>query len=283
MNQFCPKRNLSFLGLLYLLIFISCSPTKKTVTASLPSAGDFHLKVKPFLAEVDNLGRLYVVDNKNRLINYKPDLTEQYRYADKKTGFISRIDVSNPLKIVVFSDDFNKAVILDNTLSLISELNLSDKFADITACTVSNDGNFWVYDPVQFKLIKIRDNGSIILETSNVNDFGMKDARIYDIREKNNLVVLCDKSQGFYIFDNLGQYQYHFEAQDIKHFTFDGRNIYYYTGTGMKSYSIKFKERILMGTPFSVGKEGMKYVIHSSGDYYEVNENGINVFKSDKK
>ena len=158
MNQFCPKRNLSFHGLLYLLILISCSPTKKTVSTSLPGEGDFHLKVKPFLAEVDNLGRLYVVDNKNRLINYKPDLTEQYRYADKKTGFISRIDVSNPLKIVVFSDDFNKAVILDNTLSLISELNLSDKFADITACTVSNDGNFWVYDPVQFKLIKIRDN-----------------------------------------------------------------------------------------------------------------------------
>ena len=87
---------------------------------------------------------------------------------------------------------------------------------------------------------------------------------------------------GFMIRFSLN-YQYHFEAQDIKHFTFDGRNIYYYTGTGMKSYSIKFKERILMGTPFSVGKEGMKYVIHSSGDYYEVNENGINVFKSDKK
>lgn len=283
MNHLNKRMPFNLIGLMSILIFFSCSPSKKTIVSDLPKSGDFHLKVKPFLAEVDNLGRLYVVDDKNRLINYKPDLTEQYRYADKKNGFISRVDVSNPLKLVVFSDDFNKAIILDNTLSLITELNLSDKFADVTACSVSNDGNFWIYDPSQFKLIKIRDNGTIILETSNVNDFGMKGVQIYDIREKNNIVVLCDKSQGFYIFDNLGQYQYHFEAKNIKHFTFDGRNIYYYTDTGMKSYSVKFKERILLGTPFETNKSGMKYIIHSSGDYYEVNENGINVFKSDKK
>lgn len=277
------KMKLNFCFVFLVLVFTSCSTTKKTNNVGLPAEnGDFHLKVKPFLAEVDNLGKIYVVDTKNRLINYKPDLTEQYRYADKKNGFISRIDISNPLKIVAFSDDFNKVVLLDNTLSVITELNLAEKFADVTACSVSNDGNLWIYDPTQFKLIKIRDNGTIILETSNVNDFGMSGVQIYDIKEKNNIVVLCDKNQGFYFFDNLGQYQYHFEAKDIKHFTFDGRNVYYYTNTGMKSYSVKFKERLLLGTPFETGKPGLKYVIHLTNDYYEINENGINIYKSDK-
>lgn len=272
----------TLLSLVIILAISACSTTKKANETSKVNPDVFQIKVRPFLAEVDNLGRIYVVDDKNRIINYKPDLTEQYRFADKKSGFISRVDVSNPLRIIVFCDDFNKVFILDNTLSIISELNLADKFADVTACTVTNDGNLWVYDPVQFKLIKIKDTGEVIFESSNVNDFGMKDVQIYDIREKGNHVVLCDKSKGFYVFDNLGQYQYHFEARDIKHFYFDGRNINYYTSTGLKSFSIKFKERIMMGTPFLSDKKGLKYVIFAGGDFYEVNENGINVIKAAK-
>ena len=283
MNFFCQsQQQIALISTIFLLILSGCSTTKNPNEKRTTKPDFFQIKVKPFLAEVDNLGRIYVVDDKNRIINYKPDLTEQYRFADRKSGFISRIDVSNPLRIIVFYDDFNKVHILDNTLSIISELNLADKFADITACTVTNDGNLWVYDPVQFKLIKIKDNGEIIHESSNVNDFGMKDVQIYDIREKGNYVVLCDKSKGFYIFDNLGQYQYHFEAKDIKHFQFDGRNINYYTVSGLKSYSIKFKERIMMGTPFESSKAGIKYIIFAGGDYYEVNENGINVIRGTK-
>ncbi|MBL0026934.1 MAG: hypothetical protein IPO98_18960 [Saprospiraceae bacterium] len=282
MNSTLISKRLSWICFMTSIIAFSCTSTKKTTKDNITKEDVFQIQVKPFMAEVDNLGRIYVVDDKNRIINYKPDFTEQYRFADKKSGFISRIDVSNPLRIIVFYDDFNKVKILDNTLSIISELDLGDKFSDVTACTVTNDGNLWIYDPVQFKLIKIRDNGSVIFESSNVNDFGMTDVQIYDIREKGNYVVLCDKQKGFYIFDNLGQYQYQYEASDIKHFQFDGRNINYFTGTGMKSYSVKFKERMLIGTPFASGKPGLKYVIYSGGDFYEINENGINVVKASK-
>ncbi len=276
------QRIFPVLSLAILFFMSSCGTSKKAKDGAMVKTDVFQIKVKPFLTEVDNLGRIYVVDDKNVIINYKPDMTEQYRFADKKSGFISRVDVSNPLRIIVFYDDFNKVKILDNTLSIISELDLADKFADVTACTVTNDGNLWLYDPVQFKLIKIKDNGEVILESSNVNDFGMKDVQIYDIREKGNSVILCDKNTGFYLFDNLGQYQYHFEAKGIKHFQFDGRNINYYTGTGLKSFSIKFKERILMGTPIESSKAGLKYIIFAGGDYFEVNENGINVIKTKK-
>jgi len=262
----------------FFLINIACNVTKDAGLKD-ESKRNFDIKVKVKIAEVDNLGRIYVVDDKNRLINYKPDLSEQYRYANTKGGIITSIDVNNPLKIVAFYDDFNHVKIFDNTLTTILELNLADKFIDISACGVSNDGGLWLYDPTQFKLIKANENGQVVFESSNVNDFGMADVKITDIREKSNYVVLCDRSKGFYFFDNLGQYIFHFAASDILSFQFDGRIVFYYTPTGLKSYSIKFKERQMIGFPLEMKKEGLKYILHQGSDFYEINQHGINVVK----
>ncbi|MBP6237062.1 MAG: hypothetical protein KA270_02615 [Saprospiraceae bacterium] len=267
-----------------MVILVSSCASKKNIPNVIPSVVEkYDIAVQPIFAEVDNLGRLYVLDDKNRIINYKPDLTEQYRFANTRSGQVTTLDVTNPLKVVAFYDDFNQVKVLDNTLSIINELNLADKFADISACGVTNDGHLWVFDPVQFKLIKINDSGVKVMESSNVNDFGMVDVKITDIREKGNFVVLCDRNKGFYIFDNLGQYLYFFESKDIKSFQFDGRNIYYYTSTGLKSYSVKFKERLILGVPIDVNKSGLKYILYNAGEFIEVNQNGLNVIRSKAK
>lgn len=273
-----------FLWLVFLSIKFTACVTKKNIAESpVHTLPQFDIEIKPTLAEVDNLGRIFVVDDHNRIINFKSDLMEQYRYANTKSGLISSVDVTNPLKIVVFYDDFNQVKIIDNTLTIISELNLADKYVDVSACGVTNDGHLWIYDPTQFKLIKISDTGVSVLETSNVNDFGMVNVKITDIREKGNYVILCDRSKGFYFFDNLGQYLFSFEAKDIQSFQFDGRSIYYYTPTGFKSYSLKFKERLLIGVPLDLNKSGLKYILYNAGDFIEVNQNGINVIKSSTK
>ncbi len=259
---------------------VSCS-TKKEVSVG-KSKELFQLKVNPSIVEVDNLGRLYLVDEGNNIINYTPDLKEQYRYANKRSGQVSSIDVTNPLKIVSFSNDFNQVVFLDNTLSVISELNLSEKFADISACGASNDGNLWVYDPTQFKMFKINDRGSVLFETSNVNDVGITNVNITDIKERGNYVIMCDRDKGFFVFDNMGQYMYQYEASNIKSFQFDGRSIFYFTNTGLKSYSIKFKEKLMISYPFDISRQDLKYVVYNSGDFYEVYQTGINIRKSTK-
>ncbi len=269
--------------LLYIFTLVSCAVKNGNLQDKAKTKYNFNINVSPRLVEVDNLGRIYAVNQNNVIINYKPDLSEQYRFANKKSGSISSLDVTNPLKIIAFYDDFNQVKIFDNTLSVINELNLADKFSDITACGVTNDGNLWIYDPTQFKLLKIKDNGSILTESSNVNDFGLTNVRISDIKEKGNYVVLCDRNKGFYFFDNLGQYLYHYEAKDIRSFQFDGRNVYYYTSTGLRSYSVKFKEKLILAFPPEMNKPGLKYILYQGGDLIEVNESGINVLKAQNK
>ena len=257
--------------------FFSCAVKKAEINDTSPK---FLIPVNVKSAEVDNLGKLYVVDTRNHLINYDAEGKEMYRFASSKSGAISTVDVTDPLRTVVFYDDFNQVRIFDNTLTAVSELDFADKFADISACGATNDGNLWVFDPVQFRLIKIRTSGEKILESVNVNDVGMAGAQIRAIREKNNVVVLCDPQRGFYFFDNLGQYIFHQEVTDVKAFQFDGRYITYYTPTGLKKYNIVRKERQMVGFPLEMKTEGLLYIYFQGGDYYEVNAKGINILRT---
>lgn len=227
------------------------------------------------LADVDNPGNIYIVDQKNRLIKYGPDFKELYRYASNKNGLITTIDVSNSLKIVVFYDDFNQVRILDNTLSVMTELDLSHQFLDITACGASNDGNLWVYDPIQFKLLKLNDQGRILLESNNVSDFGMSGVHISKIKESANYVVLCDNEKGFYFFDNFGQYIYHFPAKGIQSFQFDGKLVVYYTDTGIKTFSIQKKERQLISVSVIPNTADLMFILYNDGYYYGAYSQGM--------
>jgi len=272
----------TFFTRICLLVFfaigiVSCAVKKADIQEA---SSKFQIPVKLKSAEVDNLGKLYVVDARNHLINYDAGGKELFRFASSKSGNISTVDVTDPLRTVVFYDDFNQVKILDNTLTVVSEVDLSTTFSDITACGASNDGNLWVFDPVQFRLIKIKTSGEKILESVNVNDVGMVGVQIRFVREKNNVVVLCDPQKGFYVFDNLGQYIFHQEVLDVKAFQFDGRNITYYTPTGLKKYNLVRKERQMIGFPLEMKTEGLQYIYLQGGDYYEINAKGINILRA---
>lgn len=264
--------------LIYLvLIFFSCNTSKSLNTDKTDES--FDIKVSARITEVDNLGRIYLVDEKNKLINYSPDLMEMYRYANNRSGLISDIDVTNPLKIIVFYDDFNQVKIFDNTLTPINEVNLALNFVDISACATSNDGHLWIYDPTQFKLIKVNENGQILVESSNVNDFGMKDLKVTSIKEKSNTVVLMDKSKGFYFFDNLGQYIFHYSSTDIVHFQFDGLHLIYYTSDGLYVYNLATKENQKVNISDKIEGQGVQNILYQQGKYYLVYDQGLKIIK----
>lgn len=268
--------SLQFYLLVVCCVFVGISNGTSQDSGSIKQ---FDLVLNPRIVEVDNLGRIYIVDDKNILINFFPNLTEQYRFANRRSGAISSLDLANPLRVVAFYDDFNQVKIFDNTLTIITELNLAENFIDVSACGVSNDANLWIYDPYQFKLIKIQDNGAVILESSNVNDFGMSNVKITDIKEKGNFVLLCDRNKGFYFFDNLGQYLYHFQATDIRSVQFDGQRVFYYTSSGLMMYDVIQKEQQMIQTVNQDETPRLQYVLYTDKAYYQVFEHGIQRIK----
>jgi hypothetical protein len=105
---------------------------------------DYSLKADRFIG-VDDFGNSYYI-NQNSL--YKKTAQTTYSYANSQLGEITSVDITNPLKVLVFYRDFNTVLLLDNRLN---ELTLPINFTtesfskNITFTSVSSNNNLWLY------------------------------------------------------------------------------------------------------------------------------------------
>ncbi|HNP32145.1 MAG TPA: hypothetical protein PKN96_02500 [Flavobacterium sp.] len=93
----------------------------------------------------DGLGNnYYIKDN----IFTKQNETQKWEYKNVALGKITSVDYINPLKIVVFYEDFNTIITLDNQLNEIQKLNLFDIDNTIFASKIglASQDQFWIYN-----------------------------------------------------------------------------------------------------------------------------------------
>ena len=162
--------------------------------------GDFNI------IETDNLGKIYLVSDNNELLQYDQDYNLLYKFSVNTLGSISSIDVSNPQKILIYYPDFQFIVFVDNTLSEIKRLNLESMgFWDIQGVGLSNDNLIWIYDPVNYKMIKIEESGKVRL-SSNEAFFGdLDDIFAPKVYAEDSNVFLYSESEVM-LFDLFGQH-----------------------------------------------------------------------------
>ncbi len=94
---------------------------------------------------VDNHGN-YFFENENVL--YKKTPTSVLQYQNIQLGNIKKVDILNPLKIVVFYEDFNSVVLLDNQLNEMQKINFSEIEIPIivSAVGISGQNKLWIYN-----------------------------------------------------------------------------------------------------------------------------------------
>ena len=99
----------------------------------------------------DNLGYYYYVKNN---VFFKQKEAELWQFQNVALGEITKIDILNPLKIVVFYENFNQVILLDNQLNEIMNLNFSDLQDPITAHAVGMcaQNNLWVFNSISQKI-----------------------------------------------------------------------------------------------------------------------------------
>jgi hypothetical protein len=73
---------------------------------------------------------------------------ESLQYKNPSLGKITKVDIQNPLKIVVFYENFNVAILLDNQLNEIQKVNFSENTSPITvsATGIASQNRLWVYN-----------------------------------------------------------------------------------------------------------------------------------------
>ena len=79
---------------------------------------------------------------------FKIKSTESFQYKNITLGKIKNISVCNPFKILVFYENFNTAIILDNQLNEIQKIKFSENKKPVVASAVgiSSGNNLWVFN-----------------------------------------------------------------------------------------------------------------------------------------
>ena len=165
------------------------------------------LPVSAAYAAVDNLNNVYVITPDNAIAKYAPDGRLLTRYSNNRLGRATLADVSNPLKVLVWYADFRIVVFLDRNLTELGELNLiSAGFPEVRCVASAQDGNLWLYDEVNFRLVKVTPDGVKRYESQAMNLMEPAPGRPTWLQEGNDRVWMADSLSGVFGFDLFAQF-----------------------------------------------------------------------------
>ncbi len=161
---------------LLFLFFFSCF---SLVAQELKPVSSRPLEATTFIG-VDAYKNTYYI---NESVLHKQGPEGDFAFKDFQLGNISSVDIINPLKLVLFHEDTNTVVFLDNRLNEIERINFNNlpEFINISTATNAGNNRLWVFnvDTQQLELYNYRSNskttisqpfaGKLMSQASNFN------------------------------------------------------------------------------------------------------------------
>lgn len=100
---------------------------------------------------IDKFGFQYFIKN-NVLFKQKDGTSLEYK--NLSLGKIARVDLQNPLKLLLFYEDFNTIVTLDNQMNETQRVNFSENTTPIivSATGIASQNRFWIYNSLTQQL-----------------------------------------------------------------------------------------------------------------------------------
>jgi len=181
---------------------------------SMAQTDSFFVRNKIILGEfsdftVDNLNYIYLFTQAGQLKKLKPNGDSMAVYNNvRRYGKMYSIDVSNPLKVLLYFKDFGTVVVLDRLLGQRDVLDLRRSgLLQVKAISLAYDNGYWVFDEQEGKMKHLNESGAII---DQFTDFRL----LFDsmpspqvITDQNKNLYLYDESKGIYIFDYYGAFR----------------------------------------------------------------------------
>ncbi len=191
----------------------------------------------------------FITDNLQNIYIYSGKLLKKYdaqgkflcQHDDKSYGDISYIDVTDPMKVMVFYKDFPEVVYLDNTLSVngnpISPADLGFQLTAL-ACT-SHDNGAWLYETQGLQMVRIDMNSNVTQKTGNlVQLLGIPLNPDYML-EYNSYIYLNDSAQGILVFDQFGTYFKTIPIKGLTTFEVRGEDLIYNRKNSIRAFHLK--------------------------------------------
>ena len=223
---------------------------------------------------VDNLNNIYIINSTNQLKKINADGDSMAVFNDvKKFGQLSYIDVSNPLKPLIYYRDFATIVVLDRYLNIRNTIDLrKQNIFSVKAIGQSYDNKIWLYDEQDNKLKKIDEDGKVLLETPDFRLLFEKIPSPQSLFDHDKYVYLYDLQLGVYVFDYYGSFKNKILITGWQNFRASGNFIFGSNADTLNRYEIssfrldqwKMPETISMSRSFNFTSTRL-YVLKKEG------------------
>lgn len=199
------------LFLLTLLVLLISAKDEYTLTYSLPFNNARYFTT-------DRLGRVYVVVG-NQLLQFNQAGKPMMNFSDISLGELRSVDVTNPLKILLFYPDFQRIVILNNRLAPTSTINLQSlEILQPVAVSLSENGGYWVYDRLDDRLKKLDQNLQVISQSPNLTPQLGFTMQPRSMTEQGGFLYIHDAEHGLILFDQFGTYYQTLHFKNVSSF-----------------------------------------------------------------
>jgi hypothetical protein len=178
----------------------------------------------------DNFDNLYLLNSSDQLkkINEKGDSVAVFNNI-RKYGKVAQIDVSNPLRVLLYYKDFSTVVVLDRLLNIRSTIDLRKRdIFQVQAVCLAYDNGLWLYDEFDNKLKKLDEEGKLLFASTDFRQLFDEAFSFTSIDDQDGFLYLYDKNRGVYVFDYYGTLKNIFSLTGYNNFRAVGKLI---TGT----------------------------------------------------
>lgn len=190
---------------------------------------------------VDNLDNIYILNSKNQIrkIDINGDSVAAFNDV-RKFGKATLMDVSNPLKVLLYYKDFTTVVTLDRFLNIRNSIDLrKQNIFQVKAISQSYDNRIWIFDELENKLKKIDEDGKLLQETPDFRLLLGKAVSPVRIFDENKYVYLYDSTNGIYVFDYFGALKNNILIQGWQNLKVTGNYIFGSRSDTLYRYEIK--------------------------------------------
>lgn len=187
---------------------------------------------------VDNLGNIYLVYKTDQLkkINANGDSVGVFS-AVRRYGQLHSIDVTNPLKILLYYKDFGTVVTLDRFLNVRYTIDLRKlNIFQAKAVGLSYDGNVWVFDEQEGRLKKISEEARLVDQTNDLRFLFDSLPSPHQLIDQDRLVYLYDSTKGIYAFDYYGALKNRVRLLNWRDVVVLGKSVYGRNNTHVLKY-----------------------------------------------
>lgn len=229
---------------------------------------------------VDEAGNTFLISVSGQIKKLSTGFDSVAMYSDEKQyGGITSVNTTNPLKIIVYYNNFTTIVVLGRFLELRNEINLSSHgILQVKCISQSYDNNYWLFDEWDRKIKKIDDKGVVLLESADISLLLKKSFSPSYLIDTNGLLYLYDFNFGWLVFDHYGAIKNKYELLGWKDVQVSGKNL---TGRDRSCFYLYNPSQLLV-TKFklNINLNNITKVINRSSSWFILRNNCLEVYQT---